>query len=405
MYLFTMDNSKKIAILTFFANLYFYNHVGTLYQLARGLSLTQIGSITSIILATIFIAEIPTGVLADKIGYKWSVVIAFLLQAIGEFMYFFASSYSVFILIAVIAGLGYAFLSGAQESLVYETLPDGNKEEGMKKAMGRIGSYYQLAFFIAPIIGGLVVSQLTLSKYMTAIFLTACSVFIAFLISLTLKDVKKEKTNNGQNPILIFKEGLKEIKKSPKLIWILLLAIFTSSFSNTLFGLYQPYFAQNNVPAIWMGWALSLGALLAFYIQKNIHRLEKILGKYGIYYLTIWPGLMYIIMYFTHSAPLLIVFFIVTYASTDAKSPLFSSIQNNLISSNHRATILSFISMFTRCYTAIMALLLGMIADYSISFAFLIMGVLIIFFSTVLKTYKITNLLDNNNKLNSPNVV
>jgi len=390
MFRFTLDNSRKIALITFFANLYFYNHIGTLYQLARGLSLTEIGSITSVILATIFIAEIPTGVIADKIGYKWSVVVAFMLQALGEFMYLFARSYPVFILIAVVAGLGYAFLSGAQESLVYETLPNENKDEGMKKAMGRIGSYYQLAFFIAPIMGGFIVSQLTLSKYMLAILLTACSVFIAFLISLTLKGAKKEKTHNDQNPIIIFKEGFKEIQKSRNLLWILLLAVFTSSFSNSLFSLYQPYFSQNNVPAMWLGWALSLGALLAFFIQKYIHHIDLFLGKYAVFYLTIWPGFMYILLFFTHSPLLLIPMFIVTYASTEAKSPLFSSVQNNLISDKHRATVLSFISMFTRCYTAIMALVLGRIADSSISMAFLVMGILIIFFTVIFKTYRLS---------------
>ena len=88
--LWEMDNTKKLAIVTFFSNLYFYNHIGTLYQQTRGLSLLQVSSIWSIIVGTIFLAEVPTGILADKIGRKWSVVTALLLQTLGEFLYFFA---------------------------------------------------------------------------------------------------------------------------------------------------------------------------------------------------------------------------------------------------------------------------------------------------------------------------
>jgi MFS family permease len=141
-----LDNVKKLAIVTFFSNLYFYNHIGTLYQQTRGLNLLEVSSIWSIILCTIFLAEVPTGVLADKVGRKWSVVMALLLQTIGEFLYFFASNYFTFVLIAILAGVGYAFLSGANEALVYDSLPEKDRKNEMKKSMGMIGSSYQLAF-------------------------------------------------------------------------------------------------------------------------------------------------------------------------------------------------------------------------------------------------------------------
>src|SRR3990167_9731086 len=126
-----MDNTKKLAIVTFFSNLYFYNHIGTLYQQTRGLNLLQVSSIWSIIVGTIFLAEVPTGVLADKIGRKWSIVTALLLQTSGEFLYFFAKDYFTFILIAILAGVGYAFLSGANEALIYDSLLVKNREAGM----------------------------------------------------------------------------------------------------------------------------------------------------------------------------------------------------------------------------------------------------------------------------------
>ena len=62
MYMFNklsrMSNTAVMMVVAFFANLYFYNHVGTLYLQTRGLSLLQVSSIWSIIMAASLLAEI-----------------------------------------------------------------------------------------------------------------------------------------------------------------------------------------------------------------------------------------------------------------------------------------------------------------------------------------------------------
>ena len=387
--LLEMDNTKKLAIVTFFSNLYFYNHIGTLYQQTRGLNLLQVSSIWSIIVATIFLAEVPTGVLADKIGRKWSVVMALLLQTLGEFLYFFATGYFSFVLIAILAGLGYAFLSGANEALVYDSLPKENREGEMKKSMGLIGSAYQLAFFIAPLVGGLIVSQLILAKFLMAILLTACSVAVAFLISLSLKEPQDGYKHSEESPLAIFREGFNEVKNNRRLKWLIAVAVLTSTFSNSLLSLYQPYFAKASVPTFWIGASLSLGGLLAFLLLKYAYLIEQKLGKFGFLVVTIWPGIMYLLLAMVSLPVLLIPIFIVAYASMEARNPLLSSYKNEQIKSKNRATVLSLINMFGMLYVALMGLVFGRIADYSIPIAFVSIGLLIVLFTFVLRTDKI----------------
>ncbi|MCB0159584.1 MAG: hypothetical protein KDD83_15735, partial [Caldilineaceae bacterium] len=74
--LFPSPNTRKIVFITFFSSLYLYGHVGTLYLQARGLNLLQAGSLWSVIVATIFVAEVPTGVVADRLGRKRAVIAA-----------------------------------------------------------------------------------------------------------------------------------------------------------------------------------------------------------------------------------------------------------------------------------------------------------------------------------------
>ena len=384
-----MDNAKKLAIVTFFSNLYFYNHVGTLYQQTRGLSLFQVNSIWSIIVGTIFLAEVPTGILADKIGRKWSVVTALLLQTLGEIFYFFAKDYFTFVLIAILAGIGYAFLSGANEALIYDSLPEGGREPRMKKSMGFIGGAYHLAFFVAPLIGGLIVSELVLSNFLKAILFTACSVLVAFIVSLTLKEPQARYKHSEESPFTIFKDGFIEVKSSSKLKWLIAISVLTSTFSNSLISLYQPYFAAASMPTFWIGASLSLAGLLAFLIQKYAYLIEEKIGRAGFLVVTIWPGIMYLLFAMASLPALLVPIFVITYASMEAKNPLLSAYKNEQIKSKNRATVLSLINMFGSLYVALMSLVFGRIADYSIPITFATIGLLIVLFAVVLRTDKV----------------
>ena len=385
-----MSNTAVMMVVAFFANLYFYNHVGTLYLQTRGLSLLQVSSIWSIIMAASLLAEIPTGLIADKIGRKWSVVIALFIQAVGEFLYLFASGYFAFVLIAVIAGIGYAFSSGASEALIYDSLPKRNRAKLMKKSVSRIGNSYQTAFFIAPILGGLIIPQLLLSKFLLAILLTGISVLIAFLFSLKLKEPKIDFARQEESPITLLKSGVKLLLTHKRLQWIVAIAIFTSSFSNLLLSLYQPYFVQNRITSsFWLGISWSLASLAAFILLKYAHVIEDVIGgRWSLLLVSLLPGLGYIFLFISTTPLTIATAFVLTYALTDIKNPFISVCQNSIIKSNNRATVLSLISMVSKLYIAVMGLVFGRIADNSIRLTFLVVGLLIILFSLILRTDK-----------------
>ena len=149
--------------------------MGTLYLQARGLTLFQVTSLNAILFVALFLAEAPTGALADKLGRKRSVIIAMALQALGEVLYLFSRSYWAFALISVIAGVGFAFASGCVEALIYDTLPAEGRDKAMQKAMGLNGLAHQLAFVFAPLLGGLLVPVFTLNRFLLAVLLTSKS--------------------------------------------------------------------------------------------------------------------------------------------------------------------------------------------------------------------------------------
>ena len=74
-----IGNINKVIIINFCQRFHLYVHALALLLLARGLTLVQISLIDSIMIFTIFVMEVPTGVLADRVGRKWSIFASTLL--------------------------------------------------------------------------------------------------------------------------------------------------------------------------------------------------------------------------------------------------------------------------------------------------------------------------------------
>lgn len=384
-----LTNALKVALITFFSSLYLYGHVGTLYLQVRSLNLLQASSIWSVIVFTIFVAEVPTGVLADKIGRKKSIVLALFLQFVGEVLYLFASSYLAFVGIAILGGIGFAFSSGCIEALVYDSLPENNREDQMKQAMGLNGAAYYLAFFCAPILGTLLVPRFTLDRFLASVFLTACSVFVALLISFTLEETGGER-EVGETAVAILKNGVQVIRGNSFLLWLVGVSIFTATFAGTLSTLYQPYFAAFELTARSMGLASAIGALVAVGLQKNIFRFEQLVGKKAAFTLSVLlPGLGYLLLGLAATPAVAFVAFLFTYGTATMKGPLLSSYQNGVIPEKIRATVLSFINMLVSLYAAGIGLLMGWLADWHVSLPFWLAAVLILLFAVILRVDKV----------------
>lgn len=386
----TLTNTQKIALITFFSSLYFYSHVGTLYLQMRGLNLFEVNSLNAILMGSLFLAEAPTGVIADKLGRKRSVIVAMALQVLGEVLYLFSRSYWAFALISVIAGVGFAFASGCVEALIYDTLPKEQRDLAMKKAMGLKGLAYQLAFLLAPILGSFLVPVFTLNRFLLAVFLTACSVAVALLVAFTLEEPTNAAGRQAQPIGQILVEGVQQVRQSRHLQWLLLISMLTSTFTMTLVGLYQPYFSQAGLSAFWMGIAFAGGAALAALGVSNSHRIERRLGpRLGLLVTTLLPGIGYLLLAVVHAAPVVFLAFVFTYGTATLKDPLLSAYFNARIAPAQRATVLSFISLFVNSYVATLILLIGWLADRDLRYPFALIGGVILVATVLLRVDKV----------------
>lgn len=105
-----------------------YKFLGTLYfsypifyqYAVQVITPVQVGLFFSTVGIVSFLADIPTGIIADKHSRKFSGLCGMSLLTIAPLLVFLGHSLAAYLLAAVFYGLGGAFLNGALDSLVYD---------------------------------------------------------------------------------------------------------------------------------------------------------------------------------------------------------------------------------------------------------------------------------------------
>ncbi len=385
-------NINKVIFINFCQRFHLYVHAMALLLLARGLTLAQISLIESIMIFTIFVMEVPTGVLADRLGRKWSILCSTFLLMCAEFIFIFARDYSWYVVIALLTGTGFAFASGAVEALVYDSLPDdAEREDEMKRAMGRLNSWGQIAFVISPLIGALIIGDAAPEQFIPAIALTVVALLIGLLVCFTLREPAIDSSEKEPSSVALLRDGLALLRHNRRLRRLALLVVFSSPFTAALVTtLAAPYLSRNAVSPFLIGAALSLGSLLAAVTQRYAYKVEAWLGQArAIALLILLPGLMYWLLALAAGPYATFLMVLLMYGVNDMKAPLFSAYQNALIASENRATVLSLINMFVSLFLAVMAPLYARLAEASLEAAFVVMGAVIILAALLLRVYRL----------------
>ena len=373
-------NITKVILINFCTRFHLYIHIYALYLQGRGLTLFEISTIETVVIGTIFLAEVPTGILADRVGRKWSLVLNTLFLMLAELIFLFSTEYYQFIVLAVLTGIGHAFGSGAREAMIYDSLPPEGRDDQMKRVMGRLNSWGQIAFFISPLVGAWMIGDMTLGGVRLAIGLTVLALVVGLAVALTLREPDSTWEAERSSPLSIFRAGMAELWGSHKLRRLTLLTVLTTAFTGTLITtLAPPHLAANAVTPQAIALTLSLGSLLAAVVQHQAYRVEALLGvRWGVTLLTVLPGVLYGLLAAASGPVAVWLLVVLMYGLNDAKYPLFSAYQNALIHSRSRATVLSLISMLVSLFVAVMAPLYAALGTVSLPAAFALMGAVII---------------------------
>lgn len=358
------------------------NAVLTLFYLARGVSLQELMVLTVIWSVTGFVAEIPTGYVADRIGRVRSLGVGFVCLVLASVIQAFAYDFTWFAVVQIASAIGYAFLSGADEALLYDTL----KELGEEKDALRHNSHYyasrNVLKGVVPFLGALFVKEMFDWQF-TVVLLCNALLTAAGLVLLWFIEEPNRYQSEEERETNILVSSIQFMRREG---WLLRIAankglLFVSVL--IFWRVYQPILSD-------VGWTVSaLGVFylvyhsFAFVVRRTTYRWE---ARYGFVRLAnnlTWVPLVSMLgMFFTHNPYVLIFLCFVTLLSQTIREPLFILELNRTVASYHRATVLSNFNMIKNvmdiCLSLVAGVLVGAYGAYggvALAIAIAIIGV------------------------------
>ncbi len=199
----------------------------------KGFSVVQTTFLLSLQELTMIFLEIPTGVVADKVSRKFSVALGYIVQALPLiFLPFIAGFYDV-ILLFVIKAMGRSLVSGADSSLLYDTLVDGGRQKDYKKIVTRANAWMMAVAAVA-MLGGGYLGQMGYFNWSFYLPLPFQLVGAMAAISMYEPDVsRKAKELQEKNYLKHIWQASRSVMSNRKiLIYVLLFSVFEATAIN-----------------------------------------------------------------------------------------------------------------------------------------------------------------------------
>ena len=348
----------------------FYVPVSAFFLESRGLSLTDIFMLESVLVASILVAEIPAGIIGDRFDRRRLVCAGFVFNAIAEILFAAGTNFSIYALSFVMSGLSIAMLTGVQDAYIYDSLGD----DADAKAVGAWGHLSAL-MLTAGVTGSVVGSALgSVDISLPALLSAAMAVVAAVCVAFLPQQNPKTHDKHPETSWVSLKIGVKLLFTSPLLLYVAVGSSASFALFNAVYTLNQPLFAAQDVPIATWGVIAGAGQLLAAGYNYAAGRIEKRVGRKTALLLAMGYGAAgFCLMAVPHVLAVVSGFLLVV-VGIHARGPITSAVTNKLIPAHRRATVLNVASSVGSLVGIVVNPLVGLGAEASTRLTVLAIG-------------------------------
>jgi MFS family permease len=240
--------------------------VNTLFLLHAGLDIFQVMLVNTTFTIGQIVFEIPTGVVADTIGRKASLLLGVATLFVSTLLYVAAAqmggNLAVFIVASVLIGLGFTFQTGATDAWLVDALDHVEWDGGKEQVFAWGGMTFGVAMLFGTIIGG-VLGQIDLSfpYYARSAILVLCFAAIAvFMKDMGFEPRALAVSSFGEETRKILAAGVQYGWRNKVVRPLLFVSLLQGVFFLYAFYSSQPYFLdllQRNL--VWVAAAVTAG--------------------------------------------------------------------------------------------------------------------------------------------------
>lgn len=219
-----------------------------------------------------FLLEIPSGYFADIFGHKKTLILSKVFMLLSSLFFIFATGFWCFALGSVCISVGWAFMSGAGNAFMHETLSKLNRDNEYTKIMSKLSA--NVSLFCIPFI--ITLPFFTKIDIILPIIIWAFFDFLGLIIILSTTDPK--------NGVMIAKKDQKSIFTLIKEInnnKFFAVAIFTGSISAFMaaMGSFRPVYLESlGFQVAFLGFIMGGSRFVWFLVGHRAHWIEKFLS-------------------------------------------------------------------------------------------------------------------------------
>lgn len=346
-----------------------------------GLSFSQIMVLQSIYYLTVVISEIPLGAVADLVSKRISVSFSMLLSFIAVILYSSVQNFYVFVIGEICWGAAGALMSGADKSLLFDTLIKLKKQSDTSLIYGKYDSFRIIGGLIAAPIGGLIASQLG-ERF--SMFFMVIPIGGALITSVFVQEpIQNQK--GKKNYFRLVTSGFRTIGKNKDLKVMLIDLLLIATLSSHFMFSYQQKLILLEVDQWHFGWIsmVYMGAAILFSISHNFF-VKLLRSKKRVLFIScLGTGIGFLCLYLATS----IIFIVIAIFLVAGLGLTYFNISlgycQSYINSEERSTVISTISMFRLLSLSIMNTIIGYIAEVNLSIVFLILALILISWSFI----------------------
>ena len=373
----------------FFNGLIFYAPVALLIRTQAGVSNATFFMLQALLSLAIFVGEIPTGFITDKIGYKKSIILAqiiMLLSRIILLLAFVFHSIWLFVLEAVMEGIGGCLSSGTCEAYIYSTYG----ETAFARKSAHSANYGTIGFIISTITYVFIYQYFDMDGLLIS---TIVSGILAVLFAIRLDECNEKSPceKGDKNPSLETGNIMALFKNNNSRSIMLTLSIFSVIWILINF-FYVEKLTSLGISEEWISGIILGYSLIEMLAEPIVSWGEKVVKTRLFTVFCALSGLAVVMLGILQNKAVSIIVMCITPLLVSVAEYLIVERENKLIDNlnmhENRAASLSAMNMGVNIVEIAALFLSSMFSLAAVKWCFVLMGSILVIISICIKSYK-----------------
>lgn len=346
-------NIVLLCLITFLQGMVFYAAIATLYRQSAGLSIFEITAIEGISVALALALEVPWGRVAERIGYRHTMIVCNLLFLLTKLIFWRAESFTAFLFERLLLAVVISGLSGVDAAMLFMSAP--------KEQAQRNGGWYRAAGEAGVLLAGLLYTVFLSGRYRDAALWTMITYALAAVLTFFLSEVKSDEQRETRR----FRALAKAHFRIPGMLKLAVCAaLFSESVHCITIYFSQLQYLRSGMSERMIGAAFIIVSAAGLCGPLSSH-LSRRAGLWLLLSAVLCAGLLAL----TNIAILSVILIVLMSSLCALFMPLAGALENSLIATTDRATALSLNAMIGDSLIVLLDLGLGRAADASLPLA------------------------------------